>query len=66
MHRNYIGAIERGEINPTYETLVRLADGLDIPLHTLVRQATGLTMVEPMRRRRRTNQRPVKADANAR
>lgn len=27
-HRNFIGRLERGEQNPTVETLVRLADGL--------------------------------------
>jgi len=52
MHRNYVGAIERGEINPTYETLLRLADGLDVPLHELVEQAATLTEVQPVQRRR--------------
>lgn len=32
LHRNYIGAIERGEINPTFRTLLRLVDGLGVPL----------------------------------
>jgi len=56
MHRNYVGAIERGEINPTYETLLRLADGLDLPLHVLVKQATSIREIEPVRRRRRRSQ----------
>jgi transcriptional regulator with XRE-family HTH domain len=37
LHRNYIGAVERGEINPTFRTLLTLADGLGIPLAELVR-----------------------------
>lgn len=36
LHRNYIGAIERGTINPTFRTLMRLADGLAVPLSELV------------------------------
>jgi transcriptional regulator with XRE-family HTH domain len=35
-HRNYIGAIERGEINPTLRVLLRVSDGLGIPLSELV------------------------------
>jgi transcriptional regulator with XRE-family HTH domain len=36
MHRNYIGAIERGEINPTFRVLLKLAAGLGIPLSALI------------------------------
>ena len=36
LHRNYIGAIERGEINPTFRTLVQVAHGLAVPLSELV------------------------------
>jgi transcriptional regulator with XRE-family HTH domain len=32
LHRNYVGAIERGEINPTFLTLLRLTSGIEIPL----------------------------------
>ncbi len=53
MHRNYIGAIERGEINPTYETLLRLADGLDLNLYDLIEQAETTTAIEPVHRRRK-------------
>jgi transcriptional regulator with XRE-family HTH domain len=28
LHRNYVGAVERGEINPTLRIIVRLARGL--------------------------------------
>ncbi|HEX5145949.1 MAG TPA: helix-turn-helix transcriptional regulator [Conexibacter sp.] len=37
LHRNYVGAIERGEINPTFRTLVTLANGLDVELSGLIR-----------------------------
>jgi len=37
LHRNYIGSIERGQINPTLHTLMRLADGLAVPLSEMVR-----------------------------
>jgi len=37
LHRNYVGAIERGEINPTFRTLVQLVHGLRLPLSELVR-----------------------------
>ncbi|MDO8184662.1 helix-turn-helix transcriptional regulator [Conexibacter sp. JD483] len=36
MHRNYVGAIERGEINPTWRVLRKLASGLDVPLSELI------------------------------
>lgn len=36
LHRNYVGAIERGEINPTLRTMMTLASGLDIPLSELI------------------------------
>jgi transcriptional regulator with XRE-family HTH domain len=36
LHRNYVGAIERGEINPTFSTLMRLAGGIGIPLSELI------------------------------
>jgi transcriptional regulator with XRE-family HTH domain len=37
LHRNYVGAIERGEINPTFRTLLTLTRGLDVRLSTVVR-----------------------------
>ncbi len=44
LHRNYVGAVERGEINPTFRTLLHLTDGLEVELSELVsvyeRQAT--------------------------
>jgi transcriptional regulator with XRE-family HTH domain len=45
LHRNYVGAIERGELNPTLGVLLRLAAGLGVPLSELVtlgeRRAAG-------------------------
>lgn len=36
LHRNYVGAIERGEINPTFRVLLKLERGLRIPLIEMV------------------------------
>lgn len=36
LHRNYVGAVERGELNPTYGVLLRLCGGLRVPLAELV------------------------------
>src|SRR4051794_17421793 len=39
LHRNYVGAIERGELNPTIRTVLRLAVGLQIKPSRLVELA---------------------------
>jgi ribosome-binding protein aMBF1 (putative translation factor) len=36
LHRNYVGTIERGEINPTFRVLLKLSRGLSIPLSELM------------------------------
>ncbi len=36
LHRNYVGAVERGEINPTFRVLRKFARGLQMPLSELV------------------------------
>jgi transcriptional regulator with XRE-family HTH domain len=36
LHRNYVGAIERGEINPTFRRMLSLAIGLSVPLSELI------------------------------
>ncbi len=36
LHRNYVGALERGETNPTFRTVLRLVRGLGVPLSELV------------------------------
>lgn len=38
LHRNYVGAIERGEINPTFRVLLKLSRGLALPLADLIAQ----------------------------
>jgi transcriptional regulator with XRE-family HTH domain len=36
LHRNYVGAVERGEINATFATLLKLTVGLRMPLSELI------------------------------
>jgi transcriptional regulator with XRE-family HTH domain len=35
IHRNHIGAIERGEVHPTFSVLLRLLAGLDVSMSRL-------------------------------
>ncbi|MGB7158117.1 MAG: helix-turn-helix transcriptional regulator [Tepidisphaeraceae bacterium] len=46
LHRNYVGAIERGEINATFRTLLAVAHGLEMPLSAIV-ELYELRRVEP-------------------
>ncbi len=36
LHRNYVGAVERGEINATFATLLKLTVGLRVRLSDLI------------------------------
>ncbi len=36
LHRNYVGGIERGELNVTFRILLKVARGLNVPLSELV------------------------------
>ncbi len=36
VNRTFVGGLERGERNPTYETLIKVAGGLDVDLAELV------------------------------
>jgi len=46
IHRNYVGSIERGELNPTYALLLRLARGLTSPLSELIALAEEIERTE--------------------
>jgi len=46
LHRNYIGAIERGEINPTFRVLLKLERGLAIPLSELIAKYEELAVAD--------------------
>ena len=37
LDRNYIGMVERGERNPSYLSLVKIAKGLDMPVDQLIK-----------------------------
>lgn len=39
LHRNYVGGVERGQINPTVTQLRRLAAGLGLTAWELLREA---------------------------
>ncbi|MBE9498252.1 helix-turn-helix transcriptional regulator [Streptomyces sp. GKU 257-1] len=39
LDRTYVSGLERGRRNPALQTLVRLADALDVPLSELLRHA---------------------------
>ena len=41
-HKNYVGAIERGERNVSLDLLVRLANALDMKLSQLIAEAEDL------------------------
>ena len=36
LHRNYVGRLERAEVNPTYDSLVRLALALEMKPSDLI------------------------------
>jgi transcriptional regulator with XRE-family HTH domain len=42
LHRNYVGAVERGEMNPTYAVLLKLSRGLAMPVSELVAESETL------------------------
>ncbi len=37
LDRNYIGMVERGERNPSYLSLIKIANGLDMPVFQLIK-----------------------------
>jgi transcriptional regulator with XRE-family HTH domain len=42
MHRTYLGGIERGERNPSYTNLLKVARALDVDAWQLIRRANEL------------------------
>jgi transcriptional regulator with XRE-family HTH domain len=36
LHRNYIGGIERGELNPSFSSLLQLTEALEIRFSSLI------------------------------
>jgi len=44
VHRTYIGSVERGERNVTLKNLLLIAEGLDMPLSTLIAAAEASVM----------------------
>jgi transcriptional regulator with XRE-family HTH domain len=58
LHRNYVGAIERGEINPTFRVLMSLSHGLRLPLSEIVALYEERGGDAPPRRRRRRRRAP--------
>jgi transcriptional regulator with XRE-family HTH domain len=41
LHRNYLGAVERAEVNPSLMTIGRIARGLRVPLTDLMAETDG-------------------------
>jgi transcriptional regulator with XRE-family HTH domain len=35
LHRNYVGGVERGELNPSFASLLQIARAVDVPLSDL-------------------------------
>ncbi len=79
LHRNYVGAVERGEVNCTFRVLLKLERGLWVPLSELIdrfeahREASpGLMLALPVPSRRQAGEReaaglpprPVGADGS--
>jgi transcriptional regulator with XRE-family HTH domain len=42
LHRNYVGGIERGERNPSFTNLMKIAEALDVRLSVLIAAAESL------------------------
>ena len=42
LHRTYLGGIERGERNPSYMNILKVAEALDVNPSELLRQAERL------------------------
>lgn len=47
LDRTYVGGLERGERNATYETLVKIADGMEVDLVAIAQAAERYRRGEP-------------------
>lgn len=47
MHRTYLGGIERGNRNPSFTNIRRLADALEVPTSELMLRAEQLEAGDP-------------------
>ena len=45
VHRTYVGSVERGERNTTLGSLLLIADGLRMPLSTMIAAAEADSMI---------------------
>jgi transcriptional regulator with XRE-family HTH domain len=64
LHRNYVGAVERGEVNPTFRVLLKLERGLGVPISELIdlfeqhrTMQPGLMLAPPAPSRRQPGER---------
>jgi len=42
LHRTYLGGIERGERNPSFTNILKVAEALDVPASDLLQRAEQL------------------------
>jgi transcriptional regulator with XRE-family HTH domain len=47
LHRNYVGGVERGELNPTLNTIKKLAAALDLKPSQLLAAAERIEQAKP-------------------
>jgi transcriptional regulator with XRE-family HTH domain len=47
LNRTYVGDVERGERNPSYQSLLKLADGLDVDASQVLARAERLRRETP-------------------
>jgi len=47
LHRNYVGALERGEVNPSLRVLLKVERGLQVPLAAIFKRAAEYARANP-------------------